>query len=81
MAKAPKTNPAETKVREAASALLEAVREARAVGLRVDWPGSFDGLGGLGISETGASADPNAAPLVTTVAPADAPAAPEGAKP
>ncbi|MER9814300.1 hypothetical protein [Mesorhizobium sp. M0129] len=45
-------NPLEKAVRDAAAALHAAIAAARAAGLRVDYPTSFDALPGIAISET-----------------------------
>ncbi|PWE57663.1 hypothetical protein DEM27_00165 [Metarhizobium album] len=43
---------AETKIRDAAKALLEAVKEGGAAGLVVQWPTRPEGLASIAISET-----------------------------
>lgn len=43
----------ESRVRDAAVALHDAIIEAREQGLRVEWPANQDGLLSIAISETG----------------------------
>jgi hypothetical protein len=52
----------ERSVREAASALKQAITEAVTAGYRIDWPSNVAGLDTIAISETGAVKQPAAAP-------------------
>jgi hypothetical protein len=69
------TREIETRVREAAAALHDAILDARRAGLRVQWPAAPAGLQHIAISAT---ARASAAAVDADPAPAAAPVAPDG---